>query len=73
MGSEDQKRFTHQVASLSLPAKDLTNSASTENSLDFAFKKKIMMKRPGFLQEGKGNKKRFSLNSSLPFLPKSLF
>ena len=40
MGSEDQKRFTHQVASLSLPAKDLTNSASTENSLDFAFKKK---------------------------------
>lgn len=39
----------------------------------FGFKKKIMMKRPGFLQEGKGNKKRFPINSSLPFLLKSLF
>lgn len=55
------------------PARDLTDSASLENSVDFTFQKKMTVKRLGFLQEGKGNKKRFSLNSSLSFLLKFFY
>lgn len=65
-GQPGSERFTHQVASLSCQLRIVQTQPARRTVWIWGFKKKSWWSWPGFLQEGKGNKRKFSLNSSLP-------